>query len=472
MLLICFHDNPKQIRYDWMWWLLGRWSCGDVINKAIVSITGFEGGRNCFEKGAMFRYYRNHIGGIDCLPLHYGCFIKLGESPHWQYKVVKFSGATSDLEGFNLHGAAIGWIKEPLYFGSGFLVFGGGNHIRARGDLFFVEVGVDSHILVQKVETFSKATDRLTGKPLTPCPRAGLKGFVFDSAFYFFGGRDGKARCHNDMWSCRRIQNRYEFALVGFSGTPPTPRMWYSAALVGQRWMVWGGGPWVFSDAEIDLRDAKMIHIFDASLLAWSSISTSGNIPFLNLGSEMVRAGNQLWVFGGTRPYLKRDSTEVEALYDSLGKPKVLNMDTWHWQSPELQEGRALKPFRSNSNHHRSGIGACYLPVRKQFFLFGGARYFFGLYFHDLHTISWKEEVNTDKLSYVDWKCGAGVMGRIFRLYVDNLLNDEFRQEFLKQIFQRFFSKEAQAERPSWLPLPDFYSLDIHLPLELFSEQS
>ena len=139
------------------------------------------------------------------------------------------------------------------------------------------------------------------------------------SKVYVFGGADQSGN-HNDMqvfdlknmkWSC-----------VQTKGQAPAARTYHNCVCVGDRFIVYSGGH-CGSDPVGD----RQVHIFDASTLTWSILTTRGDTPKPRHGHLMVAHNNKVYLHGGMAG---------THFYDDL---HVLDLEKKSWSHVKSKKG-------------------------------------------------------------------------------------------------------------------------------------
>ena len=153
-------------------------------------------------------------------------------------------------------------------------------------------------------------------------PRYEHSAFTFPSQpdrIFVFGGAD-MDRNMNDVQVLD--VKTYLWSPVQVSGSPPSPRTHHTAACVGDKLLVYGGG--LVGRHPVD--DIQ-VHCFDAANQSWSVLESSGEAPAPRHGHSMAVVGQKMYLFGGMS-----DSTFCDDLHSldvmkrvwvSVGKDRI-----------------------------------------------------------------------------------------------------------------------------------------------------
>jgi Galactose oxidase, central domain len=110
--------------------------------------------------------------------------------------------------------------------------------------------------------------------------------------FVFGGGTGWSGITYNDVFALDTTAMIWHAPAV--TGKPPEPRAGHTAALIGSKIVIVGGGDHkrAFSD----------VHVLDTDAMSWSRPSVAGDLPSGRAGHSATAVGDLLIVFGGGSP--------------------------------------------------------------------------------------------------------------------------------------------------------------------------
>jgi len=277
-------------------------------------------------------------------------------APVWQ--PVAVAGAPP----MSLHGAFAGTFGDGVV-ADRIVTFAGGNHVDCHDDVSCLDLaGLPSSVVWQQ--------SCPTPGP-TPGPRYAGASAVWDGALLVIGGRSHGHFFGGEMIWALRQPNLTAPTWVGIatSGEAPSPRVWLSALVMGDRLVVYGGALWTFNSSCWGNDSPGTVWTCNLPDASWSRIQppSSAPAPQMRAGAVTAMCGKHLLVYGGCDLARRR----------YLGDAWLLDLASeFQWTEMHVVD-EELAGLRSH------GV-AITVPSRRAVIVFGGAQYLNGCYFRDV----------------------------------------------------------------------------------------
>mmetsp|Transcript_17429 Transcript_17429/g.42347 ORF Transcript_17429/g.42347 Transcript_17429/m.42347 type:complete len:745 (-) Transcript_17429:47-2281(-) len=139
--------------------------------------------------------------------------------------------------------------------------------------------------------------------------------------------------CRTWIWTTPKVE-----------GSPPKPRSYHSATLVGSKVVVFGGNNNRQSFNTVHV--LEMVQSEDDCTWRWSNPTLTGQAPFPRTGhtATLLQDGKTICVYGGWDPNTDGDGADGENIFKGS---YLLDTQTWTWK-----EGPKVVPGGSGSPHH------------------------------------------------------------------------------------------------------------------------
>ncbi|KAF4690471.1 hypothetical protein FOZ60_017322 [Perkinsus olseni] len=381
-------------------------------------------------------YYGESSGGLENLPLRCAAVVDTATTP-----VTLTPCHFEAPPALNMHGAACDIITDDTTstVRAEVYSFGGGNHVAADADLTRLTIQYTHGVTLDDRPSLSGEVVEPLDESPRPLARSGAQGVLWKGTFILHAGRGVDNVFLDDLWQFDLVTRTWRE--IDVSGPSPPSRLWHSSQRVGSQWIVFGGSEWRFSPDEVNMDDSGKIWILDLPTLTWTSVSDASGVgPPLLLGNAVVAlSSREVLTFGGCKTYnYDRMSRSYGSLYEDICAPWRFDLAKKKWakigckMTLHEEVGQPVLETR-----YRSHCGAAYLKSQRKIYVFGGARYFLGEYFHDLTAFDLDEsaipperpKVHLNMLQGVRWtrqfRLTPGVIGRARCLARDGLIARE-----------------------------------------------
>eukprot|EP00928_Gymnodinium_smaydae_P042440 TRINITY_DN28576_c0_g1_i1.p1 TRINITY_DN28576_c0_g1~~TRINITY_DN28576_c0_g1_i1.p1 ORF type:complete len:461 (+),score=37.93 TRINITY_DN28576_c0_g1_i1:22-1383(+) len=271
----------------------------------------------------------------------------------------------------SLHGSYCGSYGDGVVADK-IVCFGGGSMASFTSRTSLLELGglvSDGNSTSQPCVRWSRL---ITHGEQQPSARFAGLGHVWDASLLVFAGRT-RMNFFDELWLLDL--KTLDWSKATCSGEAPSARVWCRGARCGDSLLVYGGAEWRFDHLCWGNDSPGKIWTLQVAELSWSCVETiSGPQPPLRVCPTVAMCGRDLLVFGGnnlpTQEYL-----DDMWLFDTVKR---------EWTEVEVEYGRHEDP----DGWCRSHVAAIFCRERRSCLLFGGGRYFEGIYFHEISEIS------------------------------------------------------------------------------------
>ncbi|KAI9911314.1 hypothetical protein PsorP6_009036 [Peronosclerospora sorghi] len=144
---------------------------------------------------------------------------------------------------------------------------------------------------------------------VAPSQRKFYSAVVHNNSFYIFGGHDGDRRL-NDFFSYNFATQTWTNVFVN-AGQQPTPRYGHAAVVYEKAMYIFGGSDSHYDRESMTSRSSNGygrldaghhindMHAFNLETNSWSSIRTTGEVPFPREGASIIVYKQTCLLFGG-----------------------------------------------------------------------------------------------------------------------------------------------------------------------------
>eukprot|EP00933_Yihiella_yeosuensis_P045949 TRINITY_DN41389_c0_g1_i1.p1 TRINITY_DN41389_c0_g1~~TRINITY_DN41389_c0_g1_i1.p1 ORF type:complete len:526 (+),score=64.38 TRINITY_DN41389_c0_g1_i1:63-1640(+) len=324
--------------------------------------------------GAYLMDVRGCLGGVDTGVGSSGDGGADGSSGNGvTWKSVEVSGQPHPA----LHGSYCGAFGDGVVADK-VVCFGGGNHMNLYSVTSLLEVsglvsegGVSPSPKVhwKQLTTFA-APGSPDDSPNEPCARFAGLGCVWGSSLLALAGRT-PSEFFDELWVLN-LQS-LEWSRPELSGEGPSPRVWLRGARCGDVLLVYGGAEWRFDPGCWGNDTPGTVWALHVEALRWERLALTGCLrPPLRVCPAMAMCGCHLLVYGGV------DLSTQEYMDDAW----LFDTRSHEWTEIEVSYSDETDRWC------RSHATAIFSRERRSCFIFGGARYLEGVYFHEVLELS------------------------------------------------------------------------------------
>lgn len=277
-----------------------------------------------------------------------------------------------------LHGSYCGAYGDGVVADK-VVCFAGGSRTTLNDTTSLLEIGGVAENVQTALHSLSVSWSTLATEPapcLTkPSARFGGLGCVWGMHLLVFAGRTATS-FFDELWFLD-LQN-LEWRQPVVSGEGPTPRVGVRGARCGDRLLVYGGAKWEF-DPRCWGNDVPgtLWALFVENLRPhWERITVgSGALrPPLRVAPAVAICGRHLLVYGGV------DLPSQEYFDDAW----LFDLVSHEWSQMKLAHMKLAHGREAGRYWCRSNLAAVFIRERRSCIMFGGGRYFEGVYFQEV----------------------------------------------------------------------------------------